>query len=117
MVNRVWHHLFGAGIVATVDNFGVLGQAPSHPELLDYLAHRFAADGWSAEAADSRSGSVADLSNVEPIRRRPTSKIRPMPCCIACGCGGSRAKRFATRSWPFRAGSTGGSSARACRFI
>ena len=47
MVNRVWHHLFGAGIVTTVDNFGVLGQPPSHPELLDYLAGRLVADGWS----------------------------------------------------------------------
>jgi hypothetical protein len=37
--NRVWHHLFGRGIVASVDNFGVLGEAPSHPELLDYLSH------------------------------------------------------------------------------
>ena len=36
--NRVWHHLFGRGIVPSVDNFGVLGEAPSHPELLDHLA-------------------------------------------------------------------------------
>jgi hypothetical protein len=36
--NRIWHHLFGRGIVASVDNFGVLGEAPSHPELLDHLA-------------------------------------------------------------------------------
>jgi len=47
MVNRVWHHLFGVGIVPTVDNFGLLGQPPSHPELLDYLAQCFVADGWS----------------------------------------------------------------------
>ncbi|HTU26207.1 MAG TPA: PSD1 and planctomycete cytochrome C domain-containing protein [Pirellulales bacterium] len=47
MVNRVWHHLFGLGIVPTVDNFGVLGQTPSHPELLDYLARGFMANGWS----------------------------------------------------------------------
>jgi hypothetical protein len=47
MVNRVWHHLFGRGIVASVDNFGVLGEAPTHPELLDYLADRFVKEGWS----------------------------------------------------------------------
>jgi mono/diheme cytochrome c family protein len=49
MVNRVWHHLFGRGIVASVDNFGVLGEAPTHPELLDYLADRFAKEGWSVK--------------------------------------------------------------------
>jgi hypothetical protein len=48
-VNRVWHHLFGRGIVASVDNFGVLGEAPTHPELLDYLANRFVAEGWSTK--------------------------------------------------------------------
>ena len=47
LVNRVWHHLFGRGIVASVDNFGVLGDAPSHPELLDFLADRFVREGWS----------------------------------------------------------------------
>ena len=46
-VNRVWHHLFGRGIVPTVDNFGVLGQPPSHPELLDHLATQFVKEGWS----------------------------------------------------------------------
>lgn len=48
-VNRIWHHLFGRGIVASVDNFGVLGQAPTHPELLDYLATRFMEEGWSTK--------------------------------------------------------------------
>ena len=47
IVNRVWHHLFGQGIVPSVDNFGVLGQPPSHPELLDHLADRFVKEGWS----------------------------------------------------------------------
>ena len=47
IVNRLWHHLFGRGIVETVDNFGMLGKMPSHPELLDYLAIQMIADGWS----------------------------------------------------------------------
>jgi hypothetical protein len=49
-VNRVWHHVFGRGIVPSVDDFGVLGQAPSHPELLDWLAVWFMQDAqWSTK--------------------------------------------------------------------
>lgn len=47
-VNRVWHHLFGTGLVRTVDNFGSTGEPPSHPELLDYLADEFQKD-WSTK--------------------------------------------------------------------
>ncbi|REK22871.1 MAG: DUF1553 domain-containing protein [Planctomycetota bacterium] len=54
IVNRLWHHLFGRGIVASVDNFGVLGQAPSHPELLDHLAAELVADDWSLKRAIRR---------------------------------------------------------------
>ena len=47
IVNRIWLHHFGRGIVATPDEFGKLGALPTHPKLLDWLASRFMADGWS----------------------------------------------------------------------
>ena len=50
LVNRVWQHHFGRGLVATPSNFGALGERPSHPELLDWLASRFVAGGWSLKA-------------------------------------------------------------------
>ena len=47
MVNRIWHHLFGTGLVRSVDDFGRLGELPSHPRLLDHLAATFIKDAWS----------------------------------------------------------------------
>ena len=47
ITNRVWHYLFGRGLVPTPNDFGKLGEAPSHPELLDFLTQRFLAGGWS----------------------------------------------------------------------
>ena len=49
MANRVWHHLFGRGLVPSTDNFGELGEKPTHPELLDHLATRFVREGWSTK--------------------------------------------------------------------
>ncbi|MDX2032779.1 MAG: PSD1 and planctomycete cytochrome C domain-containing protein [Blastocatellia bacterium] len=50
MVNRIWQWHFGEGIVRTPDNFGLMGERPSHPELLDYLARAFVANGWSVKS-------------------------------------------------------------------
>jgi hypothetical protein len=49
MVNRIWLHLFGNGIVRTPNDFGVYGERPTHPQLLDHLATRFVSDGWSVK--------------------------------------------------------------------
>lgn len=48
-VNRIWQWLFGHGIVSTPDDFGHLGEKPTHPELLDYLAREFVREGWSTK--------------------------------------------------------------------
>ena len=72
-VNRVWGHLFDAGLSRSVDNFGSTGDAPSHPELLDHLAGEFARDGWSVKRLVRKLvltrayalGSQASQSNLE----------------------------------------------------
>ena len=48
--NRIWHHLFGRGIVASTDNFGEMGSRPTHPELLDYLAKHLIENNWSTKS-------------------------------------------------------------------
>ena len=70
MTNRVWSLLFGRGIVATVDNFGLLGERPTHPELLDYLASRFVEDGWSVKKLIRRIvlSSAYRMSSVRSAR-------------------------------------------------
>lgn len=80
LVNRLWHHLFGRGIVETVDNFGATGAEPSHPELLDHLAWRFTGEhAWSIKglvrelvlSSTYRMSShpVSDKSRVDPSNR------------------------------------------------
>lgn len=49
MVNRIWYHHFGTGLVKDLENFGVMGERPSHPELLDWLAAEFVRGGWSVK--------------------------------------------------------------------
>jgi hypothetical protein len=66
MVNRVWQHLIGQGIVPSTENFGVTGQLPSHPELLDHLAVRFVQSGWSVKEV------IRDIATSRVYRMKST---------------------------------------------
>lgn len=78
LVNRVWHHYFGVGLVSTLADFGALGERPTHPELLDWLASEFVASGWKLRSlhrtivtsAAYRQGSVnAAAQSADPDNR------------------------------------------------
>lgn len=82
-VNRVWHWLIGRGLVATVDNFGTMGQEPTHPELLDHLADTFMNDGWSTKRLIRRIvlSRTYQLSSMKPSGRSlevdPDNRLLP----------------------------------------
>ena len=69
IVNRVWGWHFGRPLVATPSDFGVQGEKPTHPELLDDLAARFIAHGWSLEVAQSRDHAVGGVPAIQPAAR------------------------------------------------
>ena len=80
MANRIWHHLFGSGLVASVDNFGLRGEAPSHPELLDWLAARLVEQGWSMkglirEITLSRAYRMAATHNAAGAAKDPENRL------------------------------------------
>ena len=85
-VNRIWQEYFGTGLVATSDNFGLRGEAPSHPDLLDWLAAEFIDSGWSlkhvhrliATSATYRQDSAwrEDLAAIDPANRLLGRQVR-----------------------------------------
>ncbi|MCE9564236.1 MAG: PSD1 and planctomycete cytochrome C domain-containing protein [Planctomycetes bacterium] len=79
-VNRVWQGHFGRGIVATTSDFGLRGELPSHPELLDYLASRFVKSGWSVKELHrlivrSRVYQLASTGDAASLKVDPTNAL------------------------------------------
>ncbi len=79
MVNRIWAYHFGKGLVTTASNFGRLGQKPTHPELLDWLALRFQKEGWSIKAMhrlimSSRTYQLSAAGNADANAEDPTNR-------------------------------------------
>jgi cytochrome c553 len=80
MANRVWRWVYGQGLVATVDNFGVMGEAPSHPELLDYLANYLVEHDWSVKAlirhlVTSRSFQAQSIASAKAQQVDPANRL------------------------------------------
>ena len=81
LVNRLWHHVFGRGLVESTDNFGRLGKPPTHPELLDHLAMRFREeDDWSLKSAirrlvTSRAFRSASVAPPEVAEKDPENLL------------------------------------------
>lgn len=80
MVNRIWQHHFGTGLVATSDNFGTRGETPSHPELLDWLAHEFVTSGWSVKNLHgmillSSTYQVGAMADETALRTDPGNRL------------------------------------------
>lgn len=80
IVNRVWRWHFGKGLVRTPDNFGLLGELPSHPELLDWLARRFIADGWSMQSLhrlilNSRTYQLSSSPDASLVTADPENRL------------------------------------------
>lgn len=79
MVNRIWKHHFATGLVATPDNFGQLGEKPSHAELLDYLARQFITSGWSVKEMHRHmvlSSTYRQSNEVDPLAAEEDSNNR-----------------------------------------
>ncbi len=72
MVNRIWQHHFGQGLVATPNDFGANGEAPSHPELLDFLATQFIKSGWSIK---SMHQLILKSNTYRQSSRNPSAKL------------------------------------------
>ena len=103
-VNRLWQHHFGRGIVGTPSDFGIQGDVPTHPELLDWLAVEFMARGWSPKAMHRLMVTSAAYHQAStPIAHEKDSCSRsaePEGCCGELGGAGSKARCFATPCLP-----------------
>jgi mono/diheme cytochrome c family protein len=80
MVNRLWHHHFGRGIVSTLNDFGFQADAPSHPELLEWLANDLVANGWKLKRLHklmvmSRTYGMSGAASPESLKADPDNKL------------------------------------------
>jgi hypothetical protein len=99
MVNRIWQWHFGEALVRTPNNWGTMGEKPTHPQLLDFLAKRFVESGWSIKAMHRM---ILLSSAYQMSVQAPKPGATPIPAIgsgrvsIACAC---RSSRFAMAFW------------------
>ena len=108
-VNRMWNELFGAGLVETTEDFGIMGQRPSHPELLDWLAVEFRESGWDMKhmyklmvmSAAYRQSAKVDSGSAGPGSEEPSAGARP---ALPYGCRDASRHRAAVQRAPGKQG-------------
>jgi hypothetical protein len=97
MVNRMWHHVFGQGIVTTTGDFGFAGAQPTHPELLDWLASEFTEPAITVGAHSAKPWSVKHILKLLVTSRAFTQESKPNDQALAIDGTSSLLWRFAPR--------------------
>ena len=101
-VNRMWYELFGTGLVETTEDFGIMGQRPSHPELLDWLAVEFRESGWNIKhmyklMVMSATYRQSAKSTPEQLARDPKNLLLVAWAAVPHGCRDASRHRSAVR--------------------
>ncbi len=99
LVNRFWHHHFGRGLVPSMTDFGLLGEQPSHPALLDFLADEFMRQDWSLKTLHRLISVRQPIGNRQNAVNNSKRSIPTIVGWVGCQCEDSKRRLSATQYW------------------